>query len=314
MRLSSLVPALVFLVSAHAQVQQARRIAIYSFQDIYTSQGAQIGQKLYDRLLSKLTDSGAYQIIDRQFLEKVIKEQQLPIGRFDASTAVTIGKLVNVAAIVDGTITTATVNQRSSEDATGYYGTVTVAATARLISTETGALLKAPTASESARGMIQIKPQQRTCKATPFRGVVCTTPPAPSADTKTMDQLLDEAIEACARSLATNLAAASLLVATSSSAEMPSIPRMATPATVIGAADGITYLNKGASAGLKVGQVLQVYRVVSSGLNDPDTGKPLIRKSPVCTLTLSDVEERSSSGKCAGSSPTSGDAAEVRIQ
>ena len=306
--------------AASSQVQQARRIAIYSFQDIGSSGGQQVGQRLYDRLLSKLIDSGAYQVFDRQFLERVMKEQGMPAGVFDSTTAVQLGRLANVSAIVAGTITTFTYNQHSSEDSVGYYGTVTLAATARLISTETGAMVAAPTVSQSSHGLVQMKPvpqPQRNCRNVPFRGMVCTTPDAPAApnvETSTMEQLLDRAIEACALSLAKDVAEAGPKVSTSSYVNAPDTPPMATPATVIGVADGLTYVNKGAFAGLRIGQVLQVFRVTSLAITDPRDGRPLTRKNPVCTLTLSELGDRDSSGRCAGNPPQNGDSAEVRVQ
>jgi hypothetical protein len=244
----------------------------------------------------------------------------MPAGTFDASTAVQIGKLANVSAIVAGTITTFTYNQRSSEDSVGFYGIVTVAATARLISTETGAMVTAPTVSEAARGMVLVKPvtqPQKSCHQTFTRGIVCTTPDPPSSptvETKTMEQLLDQAIEACALSLAKDIADAGPKISGSSYVNAPPAPPMATPASVIGVSDGMTFISKGSSAGLRVGQVLQVYRSSSSGLTDPRDGRPLTRKAPVCTLTLREVNNRDSSGRCIGNPPENGDSAEVRVQ
>ena len=112
---------------------------------------------------------------------------------------------------------------------------------------------------------------------------------------------MDEAIEACARSLSASITAVSSSVATS-----------ATISAVIGVSEGLTYINKGVGSGLKVGQVLQVYRVSTvPGLTDPETGKPLTRKNPVCTLTLSDVEDSNASGRCIGNLPASRDVADL---
>jgi hypothetical protein len=303
------------------QVQSARRIAIYPFKDIDYSRSQQIGQKLYDRLQSKLTDSGAYQIIDRQYLERVMREQQLPTTRFDPESAVKVGKLLNVSAIVEGSISTFTVNQASSEDAGHVYGTVTVGVTARLISTETGTLLKAPSVSESAKGAIRLKAQaapQPYCRVIPFVGRVCSPPPpqpggGSGGETRTVEQLTDEALERCASSLADVLSGASGAVARSAASEAPRVPPMATPATVIGMDQGLVYINKGVGAGLRTGQTLQVYRAVATSLRDPDTGEPVVRKIPVCLLTLTDVEEKNSSGTCEGGAPSGGDLAEVRF-
>ncbi len=312
------LPILFVTECAHGQQpQQPKRIAIYPFQDTATSAHQQIGLKLYDRLVSRITDSGTYQVVDRQFLEQVVNEQRLPKGLFDDATAVKLGKLLNVSMSLFGTITTFTVNQNASEDSTGFYGTVTVGATGRLISTETGAIIKAPTANETARGMVRLKPPpppaarpctfvmgHQICGPTP-------TPPArPQVELKTLEQLMDEAIEACGRSLATGVT-----VTSGAQISSPIAASSATTAiTVIGLSEGLTFINKGSSSGLKVGQVFQVYRIIKTGLTNPDDGTPVTRKNQICTLTLSDVEDRNSSGACAGGSPASGDIVEIRSQ
>ena len=120
-------------------------------------------------------------------------------------------------------------------------------------------------------------------------------------------------MEACAQSLAKDLAAASSSVA-SSAATAANLPpsSSANAAVVVGVSEGLTYINRGSNSGLRAGQVLQVYRLSTvPGLSDPDTGKPLTRKNQICTLTLSDVEETNASGKCVGDLPASRDNADL---
>jgi len=227
-----------------------------------------------------------------------------------------VGKLLNVPVILFGTVTTFTVNPNASDDATGIYGTVTVAATARIVSTESGAILKAPVANETARGMIRLKPlppaPQRPC--TMILGQrICGPAPAvtaaPRVELKTLEQLLDQAIEACGRSLVTQIMAMPVARTSVATASSP-----LAKVSVIGVSDGMTYINRGSEAGLKVGQEIRIYRVVQTGLVNPDDRTPVTRKNQICTLTLSDVEQRNSGGNCVGGSPLSGDNAEISVQ
>ena len=79
-------------------------------------------------------------------------------------------------------------------------------------------------------------------------------------------------------------------------------------ATVAGVADNLTYINSGATVGLRVGQMFQVYRVTAGSGNG--RGTTLTRRQFICTLTLSDVQERSASGTCRGDVPARLDVAE----
>jgi TonB family protein len=87
----------------------------------------------------------------------------------------------------------------------------------------------------------------------------------------------------------------------------------ANQALVAGVAGGLAYIGKGSRAGFKVGQVFQVFRMITVPLTD-DNGNPLTRRKPICILTLSDVQEESANGKCAGETPARLDIAELRTQ
>jgi hypothetical protein len=186
-----------------------------------------------------------------------MEEQRLPHGIADDTTAVKIGKLVNVSVILVGS-SSYDFNPNAREDAAAVYGSVTVSATARLISTETDAIIKAPTASGTAIGTIRLKPPPppppRDC-AVILGHQICGPAPKPPAtpqvQLKTPEQLLDEAIDYCSRSLVNQITMA------------PTSTTVASTLSVIGEADGLTYISKGSDAGLKVGQVLHVYRVVT---------------------------------------------------
>jgi hypothetical protein len=78
---------------------------------------------------------------------------------------------------------------------------------------------------------------------------------------------------------------------------------------VVGIDSGKVMLNRGTTAGVKVGDIFQITRMADSGFKDPDTGQPIIRKKIICALTLTDVEDSISLGTCVGDLPVAGDLA-----
>ena len=76
---------------------------------------------------------------------------------------------------------------------------------------------------------------------------------------------------------------------------------------VVGMDEGKVMVNRGTSAGIKIGDKFQVIRMVDSGFKDPDSGQPIIRKKKICSLVLSEVEDSLSYGVCEGEVPQGGD-------
>jgi hypothetical protein len=71
----------------------------------------------------------------------------------------------------------------------------------------------------------------------------------------------------------------------------------------VGIEDGLVVINKGHNAGIKVGDRFAIVRPTDTGLQDPDTNQPIIRKKKLCTMTVTVVEDTISSGTCDGSTP-----------
>ena len=70
------------------------------------------------------------------------------------------------------------------------------------------------------------------------------------------------------------------------------------------------YINEGSTGGVKVGDRFRIIRSVNIGLNDPKTGQPMTKKTEVCQLTITSVDEGNASGNCTGGIPQSKDVAE----
>lgn len=168
---SAMLIALLFVVNLvtplAARADAKRRIAIMPF-DYGAVQGGQVGtydvgKGIVSLLITKLVNDGTYTLVDRQMLDSILKEQNFSVSdRADPATAVKIGKLLSIDAMVVGTVTNfgfenKTVSASGAVGALGYvpYGgylsvfggassrksTVKVAVDARIIDVTTGAIL-----------------------------------------------------------------------------------------------------------------------------------------------------------------------------
>ena len=101
------------------------KIAIIEFSDL-NGNVTEFGMYLSEELITRLFLTQKFNVIERQLLNQVISEQKLGMtGLIDDESAIAIGKLLGVDAIVTGTVTDLGVSLKVN---------------ARLISTGTGAL------------------------------------------------------------------------------------------------------------------------------------------------------------------------------
>ena len=81
------------------------KIAVVEFSDL-NGNITEFGMYLSEELITRLFLTRKFDVIERQLLNKVLSEQKLGItGLIDDESAITIGKLLGVDAIVSGTIT-----------------------------------------------------------------------------------------------------------------------------------------------------------------------------------------------------------------
>lgn len=85
--------------------QGKTQIAIMEFPDV-NGTITELGKLIPEELTTRLFQTGEFQVVERQLLNKVLEEQKLGMsGMIDASSAAQIGKLLGVDAIVTGTVT-----------------------------------------------------------------------------------------------------------------------------------------------------------------------------------------------------------------
>ena len=157
----------MLLPVATASGQQKRRVAVLSFDDgaVRSSSASALGSRqdvgasLADVLVKELLEGGRYSVIERRAIDQVLKEQNFSnSSRVDAKTAVAIGRLLGVQAIVTGSVLQFGVEEKEVSVGSGTLGRVTrgvigggrrtnatakVSLTARLIDTSSGEVLTA---------------------------------------------------------------------------------------------------------------------------------------------------------------------------
>lgn len=83
-------------------------LAVFTFDEIAPQQPGQgWGASLAEMLSTALINSGSYRLVERKQLQKVLEEQALgQSGALDSETAVVVGKILSIDAIVVGSIST----------------------------------------------------------------------------------------------------------------------------------------------------------------------------------------------------------------
>ncbi|NOZ60943.1 MAG: hypothetical protein GXO74_04610 [Calditrichaeota bacterium] len=234
-----------------------KRVAVFEFEDKTDHRyrwwsGQSVGQGMSDMLVTELVKTGKYKVIERGALDKLMKEQSLGMtGAVTPESAAKAGKLLGVEIAIVGAVT----EFGHSRGGTGgriknirigvSKQAATVGIDVRLINVETGEIL----AAEHIR------------KEKSKKGLSFGTPKF-SFDNKNK---FDESIVG----KATRAAIEDIIkLLDSKSVSMP------WQAKIIKVAGNQIYINSGAEAGLKNGDVFVVY-AKGEDLVDPDTGLSL---------------------------------------
>jgi curli biogenesis system outer membrane secretion channel CsgG len=102
-----------------------QKIAIIEFADL-EGNVTQLGRFIAEELITRIFNIGRFDVIERNLLQKVLEEQKLGLtGYIDPETAISLGRVLGVDAIITGSITDLGNNIKIN---------------ARLISTETGSV------------------------------------------------------------------------------------------------------------------------------------------------------------------------------
>ncbi|MCC6585432.1 MAG: curli production assembly protein CsgG [Bryobacterales bacterium] len=317
MRTSLVLSLVLAMFPAWAQPQQPKkRVAVLNFEYGTVSSGAaaifgqnvDIGKGIADLLVDQLVRDGVYTVVERKNLDKVLTEQAFSNSdRADTNTAVKLGRVLGVDAIVIGSIT-----QFGRDDKTqsvsglgrvaGRYGLggvgkreskAVVGISARMISTETAeVLMVANGKGESSRSGAALLgsgggPQIQGAGA------------ADMSSRNFAQTIIGEATAAAVTDLARQV--------NQNVTRLPNVVRKVN-GLVADVSGKTLILNIGTAAGIKVGDRLEVKRVGRT-ITDPATGKVLRQiTDSIGQVTINEADERSSVGTFSGSGqPSVGD-------
>jgi TolB-like protein len=137
--LDNAIKKLADKISRHITDKKKTKIAVIPFQNLKTDVVSTFGKYIAEELTTALFNSGKFEIIERNLLNKILDELKLSqTGAVDPSSAKELGKITGVNAIVTGTIqdliNRVAVNCRLIETETGN---IFAAASVKIIKDET---------------------------------------------------------------------------------------------------------------------------------------------------------------------------------
>ncbi len=278
-----------------------RRVAVMSFEYGTVMSSVQaifgtnqdVGRGISDLLVMKLVNDGKYSVIERAALEKVLGEQNFSnSNRADSSTAAKIGKVLGVDMIIIGSITQFGRDDKKTTVGGGGFGLgkfglggvqsrnakAVVAVTARMIDTSTAEILAVAEGNgESARGGTSLV----------GAGGGGSGGGGGAFDMSSSNfgaTILGEAVHKAVDSLGQQL--------DDKATAMPT-HKVEISGLVADVSGNSLILNVGSKSGVKVGDVLQISRVVRT-VKDPVTGKVIKSiTSKIGDATVTEVDENS---------------------
>ena len=304
-RIPSLLFPVVFFVSAAVLSGQATsrkaRIAVMDFDyaTVQTSTSAlfgsnvDVGRGVTDLLIAGLVKNGAYSIIERQALDKIMAEQNFNNSqRADPTSAARLGKLLGVDAIIVGSVTqfgneTKNRNIGGGGGNWGGFGVggigrsksnANVGLTARIVNVETGEILAiAEGSGTSARSSTSLLGNGGN-----WHGWGGGHTDFGSSDFQ--QTIIGEATKQAVDNLTTQVVGDAPKIAT----------RQLTVEGLVAAVDGAQIiLNVGKKSGVNVGDQLEVVRVTKE-IKDPATGAVIRRMTTsVGIVKATDVDDAS---------------------
>ena len=313
-RKSSFAWVTVLLTAATiAPAQQKKRVAVMNF-DYATVQSnvaaifntnQDIGKGISDMLVDRLVSSGAYSVIERKALDKIMAEQNFSNSdRADANSAAKLGRLLGANVIIVGSITQFGRDDKSVGVGGGAFGgfgskyglggvgkknaKAVVVLTARLVNVDTGEIL----ASASGKG-------ESKRSGMNLLGAGGGNGGGGGGDVNMnssnfANTIIGEAVNEAVNDLSAKLVQDAGTLPT----QVVTIDGL-----VADASGGQLVLNVGKNKGVKVGDKLEV-RHTGRVITDPATGKVLRRMdSPIGTVTITDVDDTSSVGTFSGATP-----------
>lgn len=231
--------------SAFAQAKV--RVAVMNFENNSTWAwwGDNLGAAAADELATQLVQSGKYTVLERRELENILREQNLGAsGAVTAATAAKVGKLLGVQLMLTGSITAFSIKRTTIglRGIGGSYSNAESKVDARLVNVETGEVMVVATGQGNKR-----------MGGGYFKGV--------SAE-QTFDQgAAQEALRPAVEQVVAKLV--------EQSGSLTSLTPAAPEGQIVSTRNGSYYINRGAGAGVKVGQKFRVMHVADE-IKDAD--------------------------------------------
>ena len=304
--------ALTFALIAAAPAQQKKRVAVMNFDySAVTTSVTQlwgtnqdVGRGVADMLVDKLVEDGAYSVIERKALDKILAEQNFSNSdRADPNSAAKIGKILGVDAIIVGSITQFGRDDKSTGiggagSGLGKFGiggiktsksTAVVQLTARMINTSTAEIL----ASVQGKGE-----ESRSGTGLLGGGASGSGAGVGGLDMKSSN------FGATILGVATNKAVVEVARGLNGKAmSLPTVEVTIDGVVADAAPDGTIIINIGTSNGVKVGDTLAIKRMVRE-VKDPTSGKVIRRvEDAVGTIRITEADASSAVGKFSGNGP-----------
>lgn len=277
-----LTGCLVFLLMASMSVWAAggenkTRVAVIEFENKSTWHWSQSGAP-GELLVTKLVKSGAFSVIEREKLDKIMQEQNLgQSGAVTAQTAAQIGKILGLNYIITGAVT-----EWSTTDKGGHVGgtgvgvkSYTASVDVRVIDVNTAEIVAAVTGEGretgfSGSGVLPV----------PGLGGVSTGGGEGYSEKRAAVALRD-AVDKAGDQIIQQMSGAA--PSASPGVGMPKVAKV----------DGkkVT-INKGTGDGIQVGQVFGVY-ALGEEIKDPDTGQTLSQEeNKIGTVKVASVQDK----------------------
>ncbi|HUL16858.1 MAG TPA: CsgG/HfaB family protein [Terriglobales bacterium] len=309
-RLAVVVPFMLLTIPV-GNAQQKKRVAVMDFEygTVRSSVAAiwgtdqDVGKGISDLLVQKLVQDGKYSVIERNALDKILKEQNFSNSdRADSSTAAKIGRVLGVDAIIIGSITKFGRDDKNTTVGGGGFGGITgkfgiggvqkrdakavCAISARLVDTTTGEILAAVTGDgESKRSGTSLVGAGGSSGGAGGGGM-------DMSNKNFSETLLGEAVTQAVTSVGAQL--------DNDAANLPTVT--ATYSGLVADVSGATLiLNVGSKNGVKVGDKIEISRQIRT-VKDPATGKVLkVITNKIGEATVTEVDEGSATATFAGS-------------
>jgi curli biogenesis system outer membrane secretion channel CsgG len=305
--------SLSLAVLAPARAQQKKRVAVFNFDygTVHSSVislfggNVDVGKGIADLIVDRLVKGGAYSVIERKALDKILTEQNFSNSdRADPSSAARLGRVLGVDAIVIGSITQFGRDDKSTGVGGGVLGGLggrygiggiakrqskaVVQLSARIVSTETAEVLAV------ASGMGESKRSGTSLLGAGGGSGTAAGGGYDMSSSQFASTILGEAV---------NQAVTQMVQELEQNAGRVTAKKFEIDGLVADVSQNTLILNIGAKTGVKVGDKLQVRRP-NREIRDPATGKVLRRiEDTLGVVTITEADEGSSVGTYSGSTP-----------